>query len=254
MNVLILFKVAGRQLLKTKIVQGLFLLNLIVAFLAISLGQLTFAEQQRVALDMGAAAIHFCSIFFCIFVSGYYFSQDSEKQTYIPYLSRPVTRLQYLFAQFLSLLFFNFIVIVSQSAFLLILLKLKGFAIPSIYSVVFLGQILEAMLLLSFISFLSQWATVTTLLVVGFSTYLVGHWMESIPYFIEKSQNIFFKALLQFIQSAFFNLENLNWRPYLIYDSEFYKVPVFSNILYAFLWTFFFLFLSYQCFRRKSLG
>lgn len=254
MNLLILSKVVGRQLLKTKIVQGLFLLNLVIAVLALCLGQLTFAEHQRVTLDMGAAAIHFCSIFFCIFVSGFYFSQDLEKQTYVPYLSRPVRRLEYLLSHFLALFFFNFLVVLSQSFFLWIVLKTMGYTIPSIYITVFYGQMLELMVLLGFVSFLSQWASLISLWVIGFSVYLIGHWMESIQYFIEKSKDESFRILLTIIKNAFFNLESLNWRPFLVYQDEFSNISVLTSSIYAFLWTFFFIFLSYQCFRRKNLG
>lgn len=254
MRIWILFKVSATQLLKARIVQGLFLLNLVVAVLALALGQLTFAEQGRVALDMGASAIHFCSMFFCIFVCGYHFSQDLDKQTYVPYLSRPVQRLEYLLAQFLSLLFFSFFVIIGQSVFLFVVLKFLNIAVPSIYWLTFLGQALEVMLILGFVSFLSQWASLISLWVITFSAYLIGHWMDSLPYFIEKSSNVIFKSALIGIQSAFFNLESLNWRPYLVYPADFHKVSVLNSTLYAFLWTLFFLFLSYQCFRRKNLG
>ena len=254
MKLWILFQVVGRQLLKTKIVQGLFLLNLVIAVLALCLGQLTFAEHERVTLDMGAAAIHFCSIFFCIFVSGYYFAQDAEKQTYVPYLSRPVRRTEYLFAHFLSLFFFNFLVVATQSLFLWLVLKFMGYTVPSLYATVFLGQLLEVMVLLSFVNFLAQWSSLTSLWVIGFSVYLIGHWINSVDYFIEKSQSIAFRGLLQVIQAVFFNLESLNWRPFLIYESNFNASTVLASTLYAFLWTFFFLFLSYQCFRRKNLG
>lgn len=254
MNIWILLQVTGRQLLKTKIVQGLFLLNMVIALLALCLGQLTFAEHERVTLDMGASAIHFCSIFFCLFVSGYYFSQDAEKQTYVPYLSRPVRRIEYLLAHFLSLLFFNFLVIGTQSLFLWIVLKLMNYSTSAIYLHIFAGQALEVMVLLSFVLFLSQWASLTSLWIIGFSAYLIGHWTESIQYFIEKSKNPIFKNFLQVIQTVFFNLESLNWRPFLVYESDFYKISVLNSVLYAFLWTLFFLFLSYQCFRRKNLG
>lgn len=254
MNLLILSQLVGRQLLKTRIVQGLFLLNLVIAVLALCLGQLTFAEHERVTLDMGAAAIHFCSIFFCIFISGYYFSQDIEKQTYVPYLSRPVRRLEYLLAHFLSLFFFNFLVVLSQSLFLWGVLQIMGYKTPAIYPQVFYGQMLEVMILLSFVSFLSQWASLISLWVIGFSVYLIGHWMESIQYFIDKGKSEGFKIFLQFIKNTFFNLESLNWRSFLVYQDEFSKVSVLTSSIYAFLWTFFFIFLSYQCFRRKNLG
>ena len=254
MSLWILFQVVGRQLLKTKIVQGLFLLNLVIAVLALCLGQLTFAEHERVTLDMGAAAIHFCSVFFCIFVSGYYFSQDMERQTYVPYLSRPVRRLEYLLSHFLSLFFFNFLVILSQGIFLWGVLQIMGYKTPNIYALVFYGQMLEVMILLSFVSFLSQWASLISLWVIGFSVYLIGHWMESIQYFIDKSKNEGFRLLLMTIKNTFFNLESLNWRPFLVYQDEFHKVSILNSSVYAFLWTFFFIFLSYQCFRRKNLG
>lgn len=254
MSLWILFQVVGRQLLKTKIVQGLFLLNLVIALLALCLGQLTFAEHERVTLDMGASAIHFCSVFFCIFVCGYYFSQDGEKQTYVPYLSRPVRRAEYLMAHVLSLFFFNCLVVVSQALFLWLVLQVMGYQTPSIYIMVFYGQILEVMILLSFISFLSQWSTLVTVWVVGFSVYLLGHWVDSIQYFIDKSKSEAFKIFLQSIRTISFNLESLNWRPFLVYQDEFSKVSVLMSSGYAFLWTFFFLFLSYHCFRRKNLG
>lgn len=250
----ILFTVSCRQLLKTKIVQGLLLLNLVVAFLALGLGQLTFAEQGRVALDLGASTIHFCSIFFSIFVSGYYFSQDAEKQTYIPYLSRPVRRIEYLLAQFLSLFFFNLIVVLSQSVFLFLALRFMNIPVPDIYWTVFYGQCLEVSLLLSFVCFLAQWARLTSLWVIGFSVYIIGHGMDSMPYFIQKSKNPIFKNFLEGVQAVFFNLESLNWRPFLVYPNDFTKISVLNSSGYVFLWTLFFLFMSYQCFRRKNLG
>jgi hypothetical protein len=81
----------------------------------------------------------------------------------------------------------------------------------------------------------------------------MGHWLESLRHFAERSKNPTYINFADVIEWLFPNLYRLNWRSLSVLESG---IPVnvgMVSLVHAMAWVGLFLFLSSMVFKRKNL-
>ena len=89
-----------REIIRDRILYGLVVFALLLIGVSLVLGQLSFAEQMRISIDFGFAAIHFSAVILSIFIGSTLVSKEIDKKTVMTLLARPITRFQFLFGKF----------------------------------------------------------------------------------------------------------------------------------------------------------
>jgi len=231
----------------------LILILAVVIFFGLSLllGELSFEEHKRILFDLGISSIHWLNIGLCLFIGGTSLRRELERQTYMTLLTSPLSRLEFLLGKFGGILLVSVI-----STFLLGLGLLWLLKSPESFrnlSVILLGITFEAALLLAISILMSLILSPFVGLFASFSIFLIGHWMESLKYFADKSKNSLYIQFADIINWIFPNLYRLNWRSTYILESGVSVNIGLMSLAHAIAWIGLLLFLSQFMFKRKNL-
>lgn len=241
------------EMIRNRILYGLIFFAILLIGFSVALGELSFAEQNRIIANTGLTSIHLVMVVICIFIGSSILSKEFEKLTYMTILSRSVSRSQFIAGKFFGLLS---IVILVNLGFLLILgFMLWGtelFNIPSFF-IIYLGYILEASVLIAMVLFLSiilqPFITVTS----GMGMFLIGHWLSDLQFFADKSQSVIFKYFADFIYYIIPNLEKFNWRSSIHGYSQVEIKEILLSVQFSLGWSMFFLLMAMIFINKKDL-
>lgn len=228
------------------------ILAVIVFFgLSLLLGELSFEEHTRILFDLGISAIHWLNLGLCLFIGGTSLRRELERQTYMTLLASPLSRLEFLLGKFGGILLVSVVSTFLLGGGLLFLLKAPG-SLQN-FSVVLVGIIFEAALLLSISTLMSLILSPFVGLFASFGIFLLGHWLESLKLFADKSKNLAYINFADVMGWLFPNLYRLNWRSTYVLETG---VPVgvgMMSLAHAIAWIGLLMFLSHLVFKRKNL-
>jgi len=231
----------------------LILVLAVITFFCLSLllGELSFEEHKRILFDLGISSIHWLNLGLCLFIGGTSLRRELERQTYMTLLSSPLSRIEFLLGKLGGIFLVSVLSTFLLGGVLLILLKspesLRNF------SVILLGISFESALLLAISVLMSLILSPFVGLFASFSIFLIGHWLESLKYFADKSKNPLYLQFADIMGWIFPNLYRLNWRSTYVLETG---VPVtigLMSLIHAIAWIGLLIFLSQLIFKRKNL-
>jgi Cu-processing system permease protein len=243
-----------REIIRDRILYGLFVFAILLISLSLALGQLSFAEQTRITINFGFTAIHLSAAILSIFVGSTLVGREIEKKTILTLLARPVSRTQFIVGKSFGLMAVIFVAVALLSLVLSGILFTLNLPITGSFLVGVYGILLEAAILLSLTLFFGTFAS--PMLSVSFSIgiFLVGHWLESMKYFADKSESQAFKFFTKTVRSVLPNLESFNWRSLFVYGDAIPVSNVMTASVYALSWGVFLVTVSALILRRRDLG
>ncbi|MCZ0932340.1 MAG: hypothetical protein OXJ52_04205, partial [Oligoflexia bacterium] len=98
-----------------------------------------------------------------------------------------------------------------------------------------LGSLLESLLLLAFVILFSSFVNSFLVLFYCISIFIIGHFLDSLFYFIEKAPGLL-NAILYQLLHLLPNLERVNWKSEVVYQDSLKFVEFASSAGYLFLW------------------
>lgn len=241
-----------RELIRDRILYGLIVMSLLLLGLSMALGQLSFSEQKRISANFGFAAIQLSSVVLAIFVGSSLVSKEIEKKTVLTLLARPMSRSQFLLGKWLGL---SLIVVVAELMLgmaLAIVLMGLGMTINESFFGGLFGIFLEAMVLMAISLFLSTFTRPILVVSISLAIFLIGHWVESLKFFVNNSESLGFKVLGVTVTQVFPNLERFNWKSLFIYGDSLNLMELVVSTSYALAWWTFLMSLSSLVLRRKD--
>lgn len=206
------------EIIRDRILYGLVVFALLLIGISLALGQLSFSEQVRISVDFGFSSIHLSAVIMAVFLGSSLVAKEIDKKTIMTLLVRPITRLQFLVGKSLGLA--GVITVLVGGLAIVLAIVSWGLGLrPDLRFVVGLyGVLLESLLLLGMTIFFSTFARPVMVVVFSIGIFLIGHWVDNLAFFGEKSQSYFFSAFSQVIIRLFPNLEVFNWRSLFIYN------------------------------------
>lgn len=218
-----IFVIAGntfREVIRDRILYGLVVFAVMLLLLSLALGQLSFDENLRLSANFGFTGIHIAVVVLAVFVGSSLVSKEIEKQTILTLLARPISRAEFILGKALGLLLVLKVVAIGLAIILSIFLALLDFHFTLAYVFAIAGILFEAAVLLSVALFFGSFARPMMTVVFAISLFLLGHWVESLHYFIKRSDSEAFKTVGTAISYIIPNLESFNWRAAPIYGVE----------------------------------
>ncbi|MBN8539710.1 MAG: ABC transporter permease [Deltaproteobacteria bacterium] len=206
-----------REVIRDRILYGLVVFAVMLLLLSLALGQLSFDENLRLSANFGFTGIHIAVIVLAVFVGSSLVSKEIEKQTILTLLARPISRAEFILGKAFGLLLVLKVVAFGLALILSIFLALLDFSFTPVYLFAVAGILFEAAVLLSFAIFFGSFARPMMTVVFTVSVFLLGHWVETLHYFITRSQNDTFKVIGTVISYIIPNLESFNWREAPVY-------------------------------------
>jgi ABC-type transport system involved in multi-copper enzyme maturation permease subunit len=241
-----------REIIRDRILYGIAVFALLLMGVSLVLGQLSFSEQARISADFGFAGIQIGTAAIAIFLGSTLVSREIEKQTILTLLARPISRSDFLVGKFVGLALVISLVLMGLSFVLAGVLTVLNFALGGAFFVAILGVLFEGLILVAITLFFGSFARPTTTTLFSVATFLIGHWVGSLNFFIEKSNSALFKIVGQIVTRAMPDLEVFNWRAAPIYGVSIPLTEVLRAGLNAFGWLILLLSLSMVIFRRRD--
>ncbi len=251
-SIWIIAKNTFREIIRDRILYGILVFALFLIGISLVLGQLSFDEQARISINFGFAGIQISAAVVSIFIGSSLVAKEIEKQTILTLLARPISRAQFICGKFLGLTLVVTVISAGLAAVLLILAFYLNISITASFFIAIFGVLLEALVLLAIALFFGSFSRPIMTVMFSVSLFLLGHWVDSLPYFIAKSHSESFKILAKLVTKVIPNLEMFNWRTAPIYGETIPLTDVALASAYSAGWVIFLFILTSIIFRRRD--
>ena len=252
----VIFTIAANtfcEFTRDRIFYAILVVSILFSIVSFLLGQLTYIQQSRIALDLGLAFLELGAIILAIFLGSTIIFREIEKQTVFTLLIRPITRGQFLIGKFLGL----FSIIVSALIFLSLVLLAILYQMTSLtfdwsFLAVVYGFSLEAAVLISITMVLGVIVRPVLTVPLTIGALLIGKWTSTLYYFLDKSE--VFKLFNMFLPYIIPSFEKWDWKSEALQEVMVLNIDtiIYASI-YAFSWVFVLQAVTYFIFRKKDL-
>ena len=232
----IIAKNTFREIIRDRILYGIIVFALLLVGLSLALGQLSFTEHAKISADFGFMGIQLGAVVLAAFVGSTLVAKEIQKQTILTLLARPITRTQFLLGKFVGLSFIIITILIGLAVVLGIVVGSLELAINATFIVALYGILLEALLILSLALLFGSFSRPMMTVTFTVALFLLGHWVPSLRFFIEKSESAAFKAVATGIVWVVPDLERFNWRDAPVYQTAVAFSEVMSTSMYAIGW------------------
>ncbi len=225
-----------REIIRDRILYGLLVFAVILLGLSLAMGQLSFTEQARISVDFGFAAMSLSAIIISIFVGSNLVSKEIDQRTVYTLLVRPLSRGQFLVGKVFGLACVNIVVLTGLSLVLAGILYFIKQPWDLDCTLVVLGILIESLVMLSITLFFGAYSKPILAVTFSIGIFLVGRSLDSLNFFAEKSEGVFFKGFNFLLQRLLPNLSKFNWSTYPLVEDE---VPIrafFMSFVYGLSW------------------
>ena len=242
-----------QEWIRLKFFQIIFFLAFLFVLFSYLLGSLSFAEQQRLLIDLGLATIEISLIFISAFFSTHSLHRDIERKTILLLLSRPLPRWKIIGAYFLSLATLNFVSLVVLGFTLYLIIDSLNQSFSFILSLIVI--FLKASVIASFGFLFSVLSRPMISFVLTITYWLASYSIQDVLYFVKKmnDQSSFFLIFEKSARYIFPQFYLYNWKNYSFVKS----IPMVSDIQLASFqlvsWIMLFLILTSLAFQRKEI-
>ncbi len=209
-----------REVIRDRILYGLIVFALMLLFLSLALGQLTFDENIRLSANFGFTGIHIAIAVLAVFVGSSLVSKEIEKQTILTLLARPISRAQFILGKAFGLMSVLLVIATALALILSAFLLLLNFEFTIEYPIAIAGILFEAAVLLALAIFFGSFAKPMMTVIFTAAVFLLGHWVDSLHFFVQKSESIAFKLIGTVVGHVVPNLEKFNWRSAPVYGES----------------------------------
>jgi ABC-type transport system involved in multi-copper enzyme maturation permease subunit len=206
-----------KEIIRDRILYGLIIFAGFLVVAGLLLGELSYAEQERVMTDLGLVGVEFGCCMLAIFVGSSLVWRELEKQTVLLLISKPVKRSHFLIGKFLGLGMVLVLVDVMISIFLAVMCKIYGQVHWPQFILCQGGILLESLFLLSVTLFFGVFSRPVLTSIFALSIWFLGHGINDLHFFSEKSKNPILKTMGLAVAQVFPNLEYFNFKEAVIY-------------------------------------
>ena len=249
--ILTIAKTGFQEYLRDRFAHICFFIALFLIAMSIALGSLSLEEQTRIMIHFGLTSIHLCCLGLVSFFGAFCMQKETERQTCLLILARPLSRAQFLIGKYLSVLFIMVTVwlILSVTLFLI----LEGDVSFLNYMQASLGIIFEMSVLLGLAFFFASVVRPTYALFMVFAIYLLGNWLEELLFFATKSKSEIFLRAAEIVNKVIPNLFSANWRSYYLITTGIDSRQWLWSLGHHFAWILIALALASFFYKRKDL-
>lgn len=121
--ILTIARTGFQEYLRDRFAHICFFIALFLMAMSVALGSLSLEEQTRIMIHFGLTSIHLCCLGLVSFFGAFCMQKETERQTCLLILARPLNRAQFLIGKYLSVFFIMLTVWVILSVTLYLIIE-----------------------------------------------------------------------------------------------------------------------------------
>jgi len=207
-----------RETIRSRTLQNLFVLSLLLIGLSPVLGNMAGAEKGKVILDLSLASVHLCGALIAILVGAGLVSKETDRKIIQTIITKPVARWEFYAGKYLGFLGILLLLVLIQ--FLLILVILRVFLVPISPNLllVVMFVFLEYMLITALAVFFSGLFPASLSSLLTAVVFAAGHFVQAFKELGYESARLPVRIGMLVFTSILPDLEMLNYRVKVAYD------------------------------------
>ena len=224
-----------RQAFRRKFLAGLLATCFIILLLSLVFAQMSLDDKGRLTVDFGLAGVQILLVALAIFFGSSFISADLDKKILWTILTKPVRPSVFFLGRYLALSGLLLLAGMALSFLLVLFFAFLKLPIQLVLFYALLGFLLESLLLLAFVILFSSFVNSFLVLFYCISLFIIGHFLDSLFYFIEKAPGVLNTILYQLLH-LIPNLERVNWKSEVVYQDSLKLLEFAASAGYMFLW------------------
>lgn len=226
----------------------------LLTLLSLLLGPLGFEEEKRLSINFGLAGAQVGAIFLAVLSGATLLKDEIENQSAFIFLSKDVSRSQYLLSKFLGFVVSLIVTLGILSGFFFLTSFFTGLEWSFKIFIPFVGIFIEALVFFSFALLLSLLTSSLLTVALSFCFFLITHSIQKVAELMERHGNPLTQTLSQYIPIFIPEMGSLDWKRHLTYGS--WEDPYKYNmaIIYGLSFVIIYLSISAIIFNKKDLS
>lgn len=241
-----------KEIIRDRVLYALIFFAVFLVVLSYLMGQLSFAEENRIVTNMGLVAIQLGCCLLAVFLGSTLVSREIEKQTVLTLLSKPLSRSEFIAGKFLGLTAILTLMNFALSGILFLICRNYEFFKIKTFAVAQMGTYFESLVILSVAIFFGVFCRPMLTVLFTFSTWIIGHAMLDLDYFSKKSDNEVFHWFGSFFSKYFINLSRFDFKEAVIYNDPINKSDVYLSIALWLSWMIILIFCAQRLFKSRD--
>lgn len=224
------------EVIRDRILYLVALFALLMVAATLLLPPISAGAEDKIALDLGLAAMHLLSVIIAIFVGTGLVNKEIEKRTVLVLLAKPVSHVEFIVGKHLGLSAVLAVLLAALGLIFTALLALNGIAFSLVSLLLAFGfMLLEAMLLTAVAMLFGVFTSSLLATLMTFAVYIMGHLTQALVGFGEISESPGIQRLTNALYLVLPDLERLNLRNVAVYGPDLLpdSLSLVSNLLYA---------------------
>ena len=240
------------QALRQRFLPGLCAIGFAVLCLSLAFAQLSLDDQGRLTTDFGLSAVQLLLAGLAVFFPAGFIAGDLDKKIWM-ILTRPVRPAVFFAGRYMGLAVLIAIALLALSLILLAFFLFLKIPIQGVLFYALGGFFLESLLLSAFVLLFASYAQSFMVLFYCCAVFIIGHFTQSLFYFIEKTPGVW-RAVLEQLVRLIPNLEKVNWKSAVVYRDKMAFSEFALSSLYILLWIGLALSLAFLIMEKREYG
>lgn len=252
-KILIIMQYTFKELLKSKVLYITGSIGVLLIAAVYVATEFTYGTPQKVAVDLGLGLLSYSSLAISMFLGVTLLSNEIDSRTVYMIISRPVPRWVFITGKLLGLIIIQLLNLLILSLMTYVCLKFLGGELNQtiFYAVVF--NLLESILLLLLVVFLSLFCNTVLATFISFVALLAGHGIREAIDTSVVQNNPLVRTLLEVYHFLLPGFYKLNLKDYVTYDQNLPYTYLMNSSLYGILYSGFLFLLIILIFNKKNL-
>jgi ABC-type transport system involved in multi-copper enzyme maturation permease subunit len=245
--------ITTKELFREKLLYSALFFGVLAVGLAVLISNLSFIDNQRIALDFGLTSISLIGGLLCIVVGGALIAREVRSKVHILILAKPINRSLYLIGKyigFIKVLAVNTLIMLIV-LYLILFFQGKSFDFQIIFA--YMGMILEFMILTAIAVLFSSFSSAMLSSFMTAGVWIIGHAMSDIKILSNKIEPYFLRPVLKGVSVMLPDFNFFDYKPLVSHGVPIPFSDVFLAFLYAVLYVVFCLLISILIFIRREL-
>lgn len=252
--IFILAKNTFREMIRDRIFYIVISIAVLLIGFSVALGFLSFFEQFYITSHFSLMGIQLTSVSLCILIGCGLINREMEKKTILTVMIHSVDRWHFIIGKILGMIFVVTVILFLLSGVFFVVLwgLLKNLSFIKGFLLSFYGIFLESILIIAFSLLVSSFLRLFMAVISSVSFFLIGHFENTLHFFIEKSESFIFVFFAKLMVIVFPDLEKFNWRSVLVYKELPSLKEILQSSVYSFSYFILMTSLALLIFRKKD--
>ena len=241
------------ELLKSKILFVTLFIGVLITVATFVATEFTYGTPAKVALDFGFGMLSLSSLGISLFMGATLLPNELDSRTVYMVISRPVPRWCFILGKILGLMGVLVINVFILSVFTIACLLLLGGDLNQVIVTTAAFNILESLLLLLVVVFLSLFLNSILSSSTAFLVLFLGHAVQETQSITFVQNRAVFEYILKFYHFFLPAFYKLNFKNYLVYERSIPQLEMLASLMYGTAYCFGLILLIIYIFNRKNL-